>query len=100
MPFYRGQGGAIFEMDDPNPKMVHQVELRAQQIAKGELVEIPADRIRRVETPELDRNGNSVGTVVQFVEADPEPADEAPKGRRGRRPDADPAPDFVDADGD
>lgn len=69
MPFYRGRGGAIFELDPPHPKMVHAVELRERQIASGDLVEIPADRIRRVETPHFDqRTGGPAGVVVTFEE--------------------------------
>jgi hypothetical protein len=38
-------------MDPPNPKLVHQVELRAEKIAKGDLVEVAADRVRKVDQP-------------------------------------------------
>lgn len=49
MPFYRGKGGAIFLMDPPNPKNLNAVELREQQIAKGELVEVSEDLVDTVQ---------------------------------------------------
>ena len=49
MPFYKGKGGAIFEMDFPNPRNVNAVELREQQIAKGDLVEVSADAVEWIE---------------------------------------------------
>lgn len=44
MGFYRGLGGAIVEMDPPNPKNVHAVELFEASLASGALVPVLAVR--------------------------------------------------------
>jgi hypothetical protein len=40
MPFYLTSGGSIMEIDLPNERNVHAVQLHAERLAKGELTEL------------------------------------------------------------
>lgn len=92
MPFFKGRGGSIFEMDLPNPKITMAVELRAEKLAKGDLVEIPAERVRKVETPQFDRNGHQNGVSYKWVEIEAEPEPAAKPSARTAKPAREPDP--------